>query len=236
MKKAFTLAEVLITLGIIGIVAALTIPSLISSYQKQQTVNRLKLVYSQLFQGIKMSEAQNGFISDWNFVEGAGYKSFEEYILPFMKNVKVFDMKTNGSLGVTYLELSGQPEVGLGMMRDLYQSKIYTLSNGTQLFLPVKAGGVGGYQIIVDINGFKAPNQFGKDVFDFVISKRGLSPAGYYSTAECTVPGGQAPTRAFLMSTNSCTQNYACNKNSRGMWCSSLIIMDGWQIKSDYPW
>lgn len=47
-KKAFTLAEVLITLGIIGVVAAITIPGLITKYQKLATVVKLKKVYSQL--------------------------------------------------------------------------------------------------------------------------------------------------------------------------------------------
>ena len=42
MKKAFTLAEVLITLGIVGVVAAITIPTLIASYQKKEAVNALK--------------------------------------------------------------------------------------------------------------------------------------------------------------------------------------------------
>lgn len=41
-KRAFTLAEVLITLGIIGVVAALTLPSVITNYQKKQTVEQLK--------------------------------------------------------------------------------------------------------------------------------------------------------------------------------------------------
>ncbi|MBP7212243.1 prepilin-type N-terminal cleavage/methylation domain-containing protein, partial [bacterium] len=45
-KTAFTLAEVLITLGIIGIVAALTIPTLMNKSQKQQTVTALKKSYS----------------------------------------------------------------------------------------------------------------------------------------------------------------------------------------------
>ena len=49
-KKAFTLAEVLITLGIIGVVAAITIPGLITKYQKLATVVKLKKVYSQLNQ------------------------------------------------------------------------------------------------------------------------------------------------------------------------------------------
>lgn len=41
-KLGFTLAEVLITLGIIGVVSAITIPSLISKYEKQATVTKLK--------------------------------------------------------------------------------------------------------------------------------------------------------------------------------------------------
>ena len=42
IKLAFTLAEVLITLGIIGIVAAMTIPTLLAKYQEKQTVTKLK--------------------------------------------------------------------------------------------------------------------------------------------------------------------------------------------------
>lgn len=41
-KKAFTLAEVLITLGIIGVVAAMTLPTLVGEYQKKQTATQLK--------------------------------------------------------------------------------------------------------------------------------------------------------------------------------------------------
>ena len=47
-KKAFTLAEVLITLGIIGIIAALTLPALIQSYQKMVFRNQYKKMYATL--------------------------------------------------------------------------------------------------------------------------------------------------------------------------------------------
>ena len=50
--RGFTLAEVLITLGIIGVVAAMTIPMLIINYQKRLTLTRLKKTYSQLNQVI----------------------------------------------------------------------------------------------------------------------------------------------------------------------------------------
>ena len=51
-KFAFTLAEVLITLGIIGIVSAMTIPTLINNYQKKVTVTRLQQTYSMLNQAL----------------------------------------------------------------------------------------------------------------------------------------------------------------------------------------
>ena len=54
-KQAFTLAEILITLGIIGLVAALTLPSVIANYQKKQTVVKLKKVYTTLSQAVDMS-------------------------------------------------------------------------------------------------------------------------------------------------------------------------------------
>ena len=46
LKNGFTLAEVLITLVIIGVIAAMTIPTLVTKYQKEQTVNQLKQVFS----------------------------------------------------------------------------------------------------------------------------------------------------------------------------------------------
>ena len=59
-KQAFTSAEVLITLGIIGVVAALTMPTLIHNYRKSVVENKLKSEYSLIFNAIRMAEAKNG--------------------------------------------------------------------------------------------------------------------------------------------------------------------------------
>ena len=61
MKKiAFTLAEVLITLGIIGIVAAMTLPTLIQSNKNKEVEAKLKKIYSVMNQAILLSEKDNG--------------------------------------------------------------------------------------------------------------------------------------------------------------------------------
>ena len=59
-KIAFTLAEVLITLGVIGVVAAMTLPTLIFNYQKKVVANRLKQTYSLIYQSIEKSKAEYG--------------------------------------------------------------------------------------------------------------------------------------------------------------------------------
>ena len=64
IKSAFTLAETLITLGIIGIVAAITIPNLIHTYQEKQTVAKLKETYSILQQAIRTAEENEGELAE----------------------------------------------------------------------------------------------------------------------------------------------------------------------------
>lgn len=58
--KGFTLAEVLITLGVIGIVAALTLPTIMQHYKKQEATARLKKFVSTMEQAIMLSELDNG--------------------------------------------------------------------------------------------------------------------------------------------------------------------------------
>lgn len=66
MKKGFTLAEVLITLGIIGIVAAITLPTLMTNYKKKATATRVKKAYAEVLQAIKLSEVDNDSMESWN--------------------------------------------------------------------------------------------------------------------------------------------------------------------------
>jgi prepilin-type N-terminal cleavage/methylation domain-containing protein len=59
VNKGFTLAEVLITLSIIGVVAALTIPTLTRNYEKQLWITQYKATYSILSQAFKMVDEFN---------------------------------------------------------------------------------------------------------------------------------------------------------------------------------
>lgn len=229
-EYAFTLAEILITLGIIGIVAAMTIPTLISNYQKQQTVVKLKETYSQLAQAIKMSEYDNGELSGWD-LNSANW--FDKYLAKYLKGSEE-DWKVTKS--TPYKETSGKKETGLAIITN--DSTSFVLLNGVQI-LTLK-GASNDFKnrrgILIDINGAKTkPNKLGRDAFYFVISNEyGLIPVGKYKTPECTPPINGNPGRDYLKNTT-CLR-YACNKESRGLYCAALIITDGWTIAKDYPW
>src|SRR5574344_553859 len=130
-SKSFTLAEVLIVLGIIGVIAAICLPTLIKKYQQHETVTGIKKVYSELFQAIKLSQIDNGDVSTWDFDQ---YQPAfdEQYIFKYMKVIdKTTLSAAKSKYKVTYLQSSGKPETLLGIM---YSSNIYTMSDGTQFF------------------------------------------------------------------------------------------------------
>ena len=98
-KSAFTLAEVLITLGIIGVVAALTLPTLIQTNKNKEVENKLQKIYSVMKQAILMSELDNGPREYWDSQckgsedDTSGEIScqvwYKKYILPYVKTIKI---------------------------------------------------------------------------------------------------------------------------------------------------
>ena len=94
-KTAFTLAEVLITLGIIGVVAALTLPALINNYEKSVVETRMQKFYTNINTALKLSIVENGDMVDWTFPQDyydadGSEKFFNTYLknnLQYLKTV-----------------------------------------------------------------------------------------------------------------------------------------------------
>ena len=171
-KIAFTLAEVLITLGIIGVVAALTIPTLMANHRRKVTATRLKQSYNILYNAIKASEAENGSWLYWDAPEeGGNTKEFaEKYILPYLKYTDVGENTVFDGIPVKYyIKLVNGTTVGLSMGLCL--------------------------DFVVDINGEKAPNKWGYDQFDFLLNIK-QSDNGYPKEFG---PKGRGATRETLL-------------------------------------
>ena len=227
-RPAFTLAEVLITLGIIGVVAAMTMPSLITNYRKKQTVVQLKKVYSELSQAAQMSVIQNGDMRDWNYAL-TGEEFFNTYLGNFVKmsSQSVEDAK---KAGVVYKRASGEEEV---TFTNLYDSgKISTLASGSQIIMDTLSSLTTTRQtILVDLNGFKKPNKLGVDVFAFSVTHNGVQTYKWDDGETVDVTRDRE-----TLHNGPSKHNYQCNNSGRGFWCAAMIEKDGWEINKDYPW
>ena len=104
-KKGFTLAEVLITLVIIGVVAALVISPLINTYVESSTVAKVKKGLSILGQAKKLAENQSGPVDGWNFTENSDAESanqFWSYLKPHISLTKDCGADTSCYQNVEY--------------------------------------------------------------------------------------------------------------------------------------
>ncbi len=246
-KAAFTLAEVLITLGIIGVVAALTLPTLIQNYQKQVVITRLKYAYNVLSNVLKRAEADYGNITEWGLESSgdADYSTIDavklrenfvrQYMLPYISDAK---FTTNNPL--SYYGYKTE-------IKKAYGSMAYPLDTGAPMVLQFKNGmviilnvgvatspedpdklGVAGITFVIDVDGPSGKNIFGRDVYwehiPFVTNTRFMFYRLYAIYAN-KVMSPIHVARASLI--DEC-------KNG-GYYCAFLIHSDGWQIKDDYP-
>lgn len=231
MRRAFTLAEVLITLAIIGVVAAMTLPTLIQKNEEKVTSNKLKKVYSGLSQAWLMVYKDYGEPTNWGISPavrdeaGNVLNSEDTAVLGnlFAKHLNVVKNCGTGSgcwaSDTTYF-LNGQPYSSLfqpNVRKDMTKLR---LEDGTSLgFGNVNSGCTGrrgmtkalssicGW-VVVDINGDKRPNTYGVDIFEFNISKYGVIPYGL-------------PEDTAFPFENTCT------KTGSGNGCTAWVIYNG---------
>lgn len=226
MKKGFTLAEVLIVLGIIGVIAETTIPTLYNNFQKQVVVTRLQKAYTSLYQAIRLSENDNGEIAQWDFGTKNDANSalawFNTYLAKYMRYTKATIATSADGLGVW-------PQAA-----DVY------LSDGTIITFWNNDGPQ--YHALVNIGGIKSGWVEGKTGFTFFIGSPPASGAIHYSSnflnkevrpydyrdTDCA-PSGD---RNYWL----CDAVYSCTKTGGKGNCTGLIMFDGWKISNDYPY
>lgn len=207
----FTLAEVLITLGIIGVVAAITLPSLIQKYQKKTYIEGLKVGVSILEQGFKAAMADDGVddLADttlWKNCDGTDFSySSSEWrnkcqpeLSKYFKGIKFESVPDMQALGDSSNIMTNTDTCRklVGKTNKWYylndKSKCrgwkniaVTLANGMRADMIVGSEGVSyiaGDITALDVNGGKAPNTWGRDTFYLRILRDGRV-VGLYSNA-----------------------------------------------------
>ena len=258
-KIAFTLAEVLITLGIIGIVAALTIPALVSAYRKKMVETRLRKTVSVITEVIKRVEADEGNIDYlFNGVTSADQLTLQRefaqnYILKYLNNAKLCNtQKTEKGRDCLYKTIiNGQERTKFNEFVDGQHINKIVLSDGTGFWIQYPlANSTYDYTVTIDLNVSKDKMYNGIDYFQFRLIKNKSKNTYYISSINgsqsesywepylphCTSDTLSYPDGSKLNWAQLCENPYLDNYYGFGTsFCSSMIECNDWKIPDDYP-
>lgn len=257
-NKGFTLAEVLITLGVIGVVSALTLPTLIKNYQKKTWVEGLKVGVSILEQGFKKAMADDG-VDDlrnttlWQNCRGDSNSAWRDNCQPelskYFKGIKFESVSDMQALGDNSNKITNTETCRklVGKTNKWYylndKSKCrgwkniaVTFANGMRADMAIGAAfeepAYAGMITALDVNGGKGPNTWGRDTFYLVILRDGRV-VGQASRAHAEAYA-KAHSKDFKTVYDEYKQDSEkCNRNAQedgtnGVYCSGRVIDEGW--------
>ena len=243
MKKGFTLAEVLITLAIIGVVAALTIPALMVSYQKKQYYTAFMKEYNALSKALSMAQVEHGPVNEWKLDDDMSESDFlKTYLGGSLKISKICETAEDCNLSnddmvhALYVgeEMESSAIFPYGQMVSYIKPIVledgsFLMNGGENIHTDDKEV----MMMIIDTNGAKKPNTFGRDIFCLAIYK---VKNGYilapWESYDCSGDYCE-PKRVVERANTLNSDNYGCSTTSAssGQGCAIRLLLEG---KMDY--
>ena len=192
-KKAFTLAEVMLTLSLVGVLASLTVPTIGASLQKRARLSEFRAAYALLEAALKNTTNEKGSLyacylmnesekNEYGYIYGsrssADISACSPFETAFMRTLGYTrrcageDLNEEGCLPSRYAELG----------TTFNSERAYVLNN-SMLLIPSRTNSMATFA--VDVNGRKGPNRWGQDIFPFSFV---LSRSEYLSSLRKSVP------------------------------------------------
>ncbi len=241
----FTLAEVLITLGIIGVIAAITIPTLVSNYQKTQYVVMLKKFYSTFTSGMKLYMANNNCedmactkLFEGRTIDEAWQTRFTTEYPKIFKVVKLYNSDNYLSDYPKTKDLNGTGESTLfgswastASVDGFFVSILDNFNDNCGQY-PTSTSKLKNFcsdTIVVDLNGTKGPNTQGRDVYQFLLGNDGLLYP-MFGSEHGKLAG--APDAIWKLDPSFCgvAGNPVIPSGTSGSGCAARIMENSWQM------
>jgi len=240
-KTGFTLAEVLVTMGIIGVVAAMTTPMLVGNVQRQGYAAALRSTVTDLENAFTMAivneDVDNLYGTQmWANAPITMNSANRQVFVDNLGQILKINGADGNNNGVTYYTSRGLHSHGLtanGRTHNVAIDRIennyipINLKNGAVMFIrtfnEANGGEINAADIIIDVNGADAPNTMGRDIHPFYLASNG-------TMLPC---GGQILANAGEMNSwrNSCTDNNLGNAgNWWGVTCTGRLVENNYNF------
>lgn len=229
-KLAFTLAEILIVIGIIGIVAEMVIPELVSNVQNQTYITSLQRAYNETGSVLSQIASDSGCVSDLGcsgmYGIGTDPISVGQTFTKYFKVAKTCGTSSQQCwANQTNWNYDGSSVTSANYNTNGYYTFVTTDGMSFALstnYLPADgcAGGITycGF-IVVDTNGLKGPNTHGRDTFILIAYLR-----PYSSIKRILMAYGEQGTNPWTIG-NRCSP-----LDKSGQYCAGKIIEKGWTM------
>ena len=234
-KKAFTLAEVLITIGLLGVIAAITLPSVSNNVSATQLAAALKTsqatISDKIDAGMALEDAPT--VRDLKAFDNPNdlnliYKGLSKYLRldPVEGSHTVFSMSNGSEVAVWPQEKIRQINTKAFIYMEDYENE--ELSPGA-LLIKQNGGNVlrKNAKVFIDVNGYTKPNRFGYDVYEYYLAQDGrLYPVGGSDVSLFATAGASDESANW----KSGAEEYKCDWDSVGYGCAGRIEEEGWKI------
>lgn len=226
-KVGFTLAEVLITMGIIGIVAAMTLPTLIQKIQYKKYESGYQVAENLIHNAVNYFHTQDRMIygetyctsntvEGSDYCQGGNYRVFSEVLAEAFRGIHALNKQAKAQS--SYYSFNKSIKFYAGLLDDGYME----LVNGMSIIIETGASSKCPI-IFFDVNGFENnPNRMGYDTFAFIIDKNDrVCPLGSKS---CTCRNQYIENTDNFLDSSYCSPTSASNYN--GLTCGYFASID----------
>ena len=241
LNPAFTLAEVLVTLGIIGVVSALTVPALMQNHQRKTYVTQLHKVYNEFQQAAEAQKTERNALT----LSEAGVRS-DAAMGTFLRNQFKIVKDCTGSPSDCFADSYKNMNGGDVTAYSNTSAPCFALASGAVICAKYSksernnSGGitVGGLptinfnyienligDLVIDINGKEGPNVVGRDLFIAGIYADGTISSANTKMVEITQTG-QTPATNL----DKCKRATSITRQSDASWCFDEIIQNNWEM------
>ena len=223
MKKGFTLAEVLITLGVIGIVASLTLPNVLNNFNNKTQVAQLQRTYNAIANAATQLLASEQ-VDDLTQSSLGSSGGRDDFMYKYFKIQKDCGGGWSGCLADSYQTYNRSETTSTDLTSSAFTSplgnqstdfKCVTIDTGASICISTMNNSYA--RVIVDTNGVSSPNLFGRDLFKF-----NIFPDGRLGTFN------KAWASAFAMYASGNNEYTYCMGFSDG--CFDQIVSNGWKM------